>query len=244
MVEDPNKISVEKYEEIQALGSDPDIVTKAKDWYQNTVLTNVPPLWKARGTGTGGLQFGVNIGGGTAKDITYRENIKVKVTEFDLNDEAQTGEVDASGYMALTPNLRGKGYADAGSQNKYDIHALAVVDGKLHAKKVVSEGASFVSLDSGRKYTTALEPLLVQEWDALPAETKALAIKRLQEQGLDPNQMISTLSDALSEEELAVSSQQGYTSDQSLWDRGLEAAKLGGMSEQDYIDEVGERPKA
>ena len=53
-------------------------------------------------------------------------------------------------------------------------------------KKVVSEGASFVSIESGRKYTTALEPLLVQEWDALPAETKALAVKRLTEQGLDP----------------------------------------------------------
>ena len=243
MVEDPNKISVEKYEEIQALGSDPDIVGKAKEWYQNTVLTNVPPLWKARSTGTGGLQFGVNIGGGTAKDITYRENIKVKVTEFDVNNEAQTGEVDASGFMALTPNLRGKGYADAGSQNKYDIHALAVVDGKLHAKKVVSEGASFVSLDSGRKYTTALEPLLVQEWDALPAETKALAIKRLQEQGLDPNQMISTLSDALTEEESSVSSQ-GYTSDQKQWDKLSSTLKDQGLSDEDIVASIGERPKA
>ena len=146
--------------------------------------------------------------------------------------------------MALTPNLRGKGYADAGSQNKYDIHALAVVDGKLHAKKVVSEGASFVSLDSGRKYTTALEPLLVQEWDALPAETKALAIKRLQEQGLDPNEMISTLSDALTEEELAVSSQQGVTSDQKQWDKLSSTLKDQGMSDEDIVASIGERPNA
>ena len=242
MVDDPNKISADKYEEIQALGSDAEIVAKAKEWYQNTVIASVPPLWKSSGS-SGGLRFGVNIGGGTAKDITYRENIKVKVTEFDINDEAKTGEVDAEGYMALTPNLRGKGYADAGSQNKYDIHALAVVDGILYAKKVVSEGASFVSLDSGRKYTTALEPLLVQEWDALPAETKTLAIIRLEEEGFNPNKMISTLSDALTDEENDVSSQ-GFTEDQKLWDRGLEAAKKAGLTENDYIEQVGERPKA
>lgn len=243
MVENPNKINVEKYEEIQALGSNPEIVNKAKEWYQNTILTNVEPLWKSRGA-TGGLQFGVNIGGGTAKDITFRDNIKVKVTEFDVNEQAQQGEVEAQGYMALTSNLRGKGYADAGSQNKYDIHAIAVVDGKLHAKKVVSEGASFVSIESGRKYTTALEPLLVQEWDALPAETKALAVKRLNEQGLDPNKMISTLSDVSSEEENDVSSQQGFTSDQRQWDNLSNTLKNQGMSDEDIIASIGERPKA
>ena len=243
MVEDPTKISADKLAEIANLGSNEEIVAQAKEWYKERVLGSVPPLWSAGKKG-GGLQFGVNIGGGTAKDITFRDNIKVKVTEFDVNEQAQQGEVEAQGYMALTSNLRGKGYADAGSQNKYDIHAIAVVDGKLHAKKVVSEGASFVSIESGRKYTTALEPLLVQEWDALPAETKALAVKRLTEQGLDPNKMISTLSDVSSEEENDVSSQQGFTSDQRQWDNISNTLKNQGFSEEDIAASIGERPKA
>jgi hypothetical protein len=243
MVDDPSKLSADKYNDIQQLADNEEIVGQAEAWYKQRVLNSVPPRWQATSTRSGGLQFGVNIGRGTAKDITYRENIKVKVTEFDINDQAQTGEIDAQGYMALTSNLRGKGYADAGSQNKYDINALAVVDGRLYAKKVVSEGASFVSIDSGRKYTTALEPLLVQEWDALPAETKALAVKRLQEQGLDPNKMVSTLSDALTEEENDVSSQ-GYTSDQKQWDNLSSTLKSSGLSDEEIILSIGERPKA
>ncbi len=72
----------------------------------------------------------------------------------------------------------------------------------------------------------------------------ALAIDAdLKEEGFNPNKMISTLSDALTDEENDVSSQ-GFTEDQKLWDRGLEAAKKAGLTENDYIEQVGERPKA
>ena len=238
MTQDPNKISSEELSEIADLGGNEEIVAKAQEWYRDRVINSVPPLYSAPKK-TGGLNFGVNIGSGTAKDITFRENINVSVTEFGAESgEALKGEVPVEGYMGLTSNLRGKGYADAGSENKYDIHALAVVDGRLHAKKVVSEGSSFVSLDSGRKYTTALEPLLVQEWDSLPAETRALAAKRLEEQGYNINEMISTLGD-VSENNVPLNA---GSSDQQQWDKLSQTLKAQGMTDEDIEASIGSRP--
>ena len=55
--------------------------------------------------------------------------------------------------------------------------------------------------------------------------------------------MISTLSDALTDEEIAVSSQ-GYTSDQQTWDRAWKAYEKAGYTMEDMVEEFGERPKA
>lgn len=230
LVDDPNKISSEKYAEIQELANDEQIMGDAVAWYKEQVMGQVAPLWKATRK-TGGLQFGINIGPGTEKNVVFRENVKVKVTAVDPEDESKFVAEDApvEGFMALTPNLQGKGYADAADVSKYDINAIAVQDGKLVARKVTSEGSDFMSLSDGRKYKTALEPILLQEWDMLPQATKALVINQLQEQGYDVNAMIGSLEDIA---EKSVTSQEetnttGGMSDEEL-NALIEKAQAGG----------------
>jgi hypothetical protein len=229
MVENPNKISTEDYEKIQALASDEQIMADADAWYQDQIISQVAPLWKATRSG-GGLQFGVDIGGGTAKNIVFRKDIKVKVTAQDPKDETKFLAADepVEGFMALTPNLQGKGYADAADVSKYDINAIAVQDGKLVARKVTSEGSDFMSLSDGRKYKTALEPILLQEWDMLPQETKILVVTRLKEQGYDVNAMIGSLEDIA---EKSVTSQEENTGTSSTEDKLREELKSQGFSD-------------
>ena len=232
MVDDPSKLSADKYQEIQELASDEQIMSDAVSWYKEQIMGQVAPLWKATRTG-GGIQWGVDIGPGTKKNLNVRENINVRVTEIDADGNASAGEIETEAYAGLPTNLQGKGLADAGSQNKYDIHAVAVVDGKLVAKKVVSEGASFISLDSGRKYTTAVEPLLLQEWDALPEETKTLLVAKFEAEGYNLGEMISTLKDVSQNN---VTSQGDNNGVQSAGDAQQELIKTlrdNGMSDED-----------
>jgi len=189
MVDDPTKLSAEKYNEIQQMASNEEIVMQAENWYRERVLNSVPPRWRATGGGGGGL----SIGAGTKADIEPVKDVVIKQTYIGDEDSVEgTQDVPLSVYMGFPTEggVRVKGLADAGSQNKYDIVGAGVNEnGQLVFEKVASEGSDYISMDTGRKYTTIVEPLTRAEWGKFPVVTKTLIKQRLADSGYSEKQI-------------------------------------------------------
>lgn len=175
MVEDPTKISADKYQEIQELSSDENIVSEAIEWYRGEVLNEVPPLWKA--TSPGG---GLSIGFGTSKDIEFIQDETVQFTAMTKDkqgdwmvDDKSVEEVKFDAYAGFQSNLQGKSYTDA-KKFKYDIVGIGVKDGTIFADKQAVEDAGFWSMDSGKQFMRKAEPMTRAEFTRLPTDTRNL----------------------------------------------------------------------
>jgi len=177
MVDDPSKLSADKYNEIQQMASNEEIVMQAENWYRERVLNSVPPRWKATGSG-GGL--GISIGGGTSKDLMFIENetiatspMKKEGDKYVIDTEAKTVDVNFDTYTRFQSNLQGKSYTDA-KQFQYDIVGIGVKDGKLYADKESSEQERGFFASDGREYKRKAEPMTLSELSGLPTETREL----------------------------------------------------------------------
>ena len=175
MVEDPNKISAEKLNEISNLASNPEIVSDAKQWYKKRVLNSVPPLWSAGSSGSG-----LNIGAGTSKDLEFINKETVDFTAMSKDkdgnwmiDEKSVDQIEFDTYAGFQSNLQGKSYTDA-KKFKYDIVGVGVKDGRLYADKQAVEDAGFWSLDSGKQFMRKSDFMTGNEFSRLPTDTRNL----------------------------------------------------------------------
>jgi len=167
MVEDPTKISAEKLAEIADLASNEEIVAQAKEWYRGRVLGSVAPLWSAGSTNSRN-----RIGAGTDYDATARKGSTIKISGINEKGEAISEEYTFDTLIPFTPNMRGKGYADPVTGDKYDIVGFGVKNGKPVAELQVGEGSTYFSFEQGRKYKTYVQEISQTDFDKLPNRTQ------------------------------------------------------------------------
>jgi hypothetical protein len=208
MVDDPSKLSADKYNEIQQLASNEKIVAEAEAWYRERVLNSVPPRWKA--TSSGG---GLSIGTGTSKDLEFIKDETVQFTAMSKNDdgnwvidESSTEDVDFELYSGFQSNLQGKSYTDA-KKFKYDIVGIGVKDGRIYADKQAVEDAGFWSLESGKQFQRKAEKMTRSEFSRLPTDTRNLLKMQFGEEAL----MKMLVDDKKQEESKNESSSEGNT---------------------------------
>lgn len=186
MVEDPSKISQEKYEEIQKLASDEKIMADAVSWYKAEVLNEVAPLWRATSTGGGGY------GSGTEKDITFVKNVTIQKSGDLDADGNPTAAVDVSldGYMGLPSSLQVKGQADPSTKQKYNIVGVGVIGNQLYVEKNVFDKSDRLDYDYAGESVTKVDKITPQEWEKFSPSAKALITQRMAENGYNVNDII------------------------------------------------------
>lgn len=253
MIDDPTKMTADKYAEIQALASNPEIVEQAENWYRQRVMNSVPPRWKATSSGEGsGLSsttFDITVAEGvTTLTLTGQgaENDKGEpIFEEDGETQKRVGTTaEVENYMGLPSNAQAKGEVTGDGRNKFNIVGLGVdkLTGKLVAERNVYEGdvTDTEALIKG-KYEADVVTMTTQMFSKLPARTQKLVKKRLLESGYseaDVKNMIKGESVSLQTQDEESQS----TATQQQWDEGLAAAQAAGMSAQDYAELVGDRP--
>lgn len=253
MIDDPSKMTAEKYNEIQNLASNPEIVKQAEDWYRQRVLNSVPPKWKATGSGSGSgvssTTFDITIDKGVTKLAltgTGAEDAKGEpIYEEDGITQKRVGtSAEVENYMGLPSNAQAKGEVTGDGRSKFNIVGLGIdkLTGKLVAERNVYEGdiTDTEALIKG-KYEADIVTMTTQMFRKLPARTQKLVKQRLLEAGYtedDFAKMIKGESVSLQTQEEESQS----TATQQQWDEGLAAAKAAGMTEEDYVEVVGARP--
>lgn len=173
--DDPNKIDVDTYQEIQNLASDENIMADAREWYLETVLAQVPPMYGAStSAGRGGV-----AGTGTSLKVLKDETISftplIQAGDKFIVDDTATEEQQFDTYAGLESKLQLKGRTDA-KKYKYDIVGIGIKDGVMYADKQASEPSGFWSTSSGRQYTRKAEPMTGSEFSGLPESTRKLIV--------------------------------------------------------------------
>jgi hypothetical protein len=175
MVDDPSKLSADKYNDIQQLASNEKIVAEAEAWYRERVLNSVPPRWKA--TSSGG---GLSIGAGTSKDLEFIDKTTVDFTAMTKDDKGNwmiddksVDQIEFDSYAGFQSNLQGKSYTDA-KKFKYDIVGIGIREGRIYADKQAVEDSGFWSLSSGKQFQKRAEKMTGSEYSRLPTDTRNL----------------------------------------------------------------------